>query len=406
MSDDINYEPVDQTHEPEKRRQPWLLPAAFGALSAIILVLLLVIYGGGETAPPWTSPPLGSVPATVDSGSVDVSTTTTTGAGEVSPSSTGETGVVDCVEYVLRDSLPVERCDQGIVVEEVQRGLNGWGANIDADGFFGEATDASVRDFQTAQGLSSDGVVGLETWVALCPYIGDVLCEPDGGEEGGITINGQQQIVLYDCQHYPFQDKDGIRDGHVGSTQFLVEDPTTGARHVIAVWVEDEARVLVVSDLSSASVAQTIVPWNTPEVTGSVNLLGADVEIAVAQSGIGSSCDTMLVEGDQGPGLAYGIVDVCQTMGDEVTVVTLTTFWQDDSTHGYSEMNFLNEDLSTAQLRLSGDYVNVTNAQIERSADNDIVSGAFSDGDADYTFVMSIGPSSRSGPCTGGQVVN
>lgn len=401
MSDDTSYQSIDGSPESEEKRPPWLFPAAFVALSALVLVLLLVIDGvrGGDDRP--------------DDKTTDESSDPADGGDSPPPPASGN-GAVDCAEYVLNDLLPVELCDQGTLVGEVQRGLNGWGASIEADGFFGNATDTAVRDFQTAQGLSSDGVVGIDTWDALCPYVSDILCEPDGGEESapsdvpnGITINGQQQNILYDCQHYPFQDDDGILDGHVGSSQFLVEDPTTGTRQVVAVWVEDEARLLVLSDLSSASVAQTTLPWNTAEVSGSVGLAGIDLAVTVNQPGPTSPCETMLVEGDQGSVLSYGIVDVCQTMGDDVTVVTLTTFWQEDSTHGYSEMNFLNDDLSSAQLRLSGDYVDVTNAQKDRSAKNETVSGTFSDEGFYYRFFMGISQYPEGGHvCTGGQVIS
>ena len=417
MTDDTGSQPPHDTPESEEHRRPWLIPAAFVALSAVVLVLLVAFNrgGGDDDTTEESSVPVATVAATTtDGGSEEASTTIAPGGGGSPPTSAGGNGAVDCAEYVLSDSLPVGLCNQGTLVGEVQRGLNGWGASVEADGFFGNATDTAVRDFQTAQGLGSDGVVEVATWVALCPYVGDILCEPDGGEESapsdipnGIIINGQQQNVLYECQHYPFQDGEGIFDSHVGSTQFLVEDPMTGARQVVAVWAEDEARLLVVSDLSSASVAQTIVPWNTPEVSGSVRLAGVDLAVSVNEPGPTSACETMLIEGDQGKVLSYGIVDVCQTMGDEVTVITLTTFWQEDSTHGYSEMNFLNDDLASAQLRLSGDYVPVTSAQNDRSAQNETVSGTFSDEGANHTFFMGISQYPEGGHvCIGGQVVS
>lgn len=52
-------------------------------------------------------------------------------------------------------------------VEELQRNLNLKGYKINVDGLFSPETEASVKDFQTKQGLDDDGIVGPYTWAAL-----------------------------------------------------------------------------------------------------------------------------------------------------------------------------------------------------------------------------------------------
>jgi peptidoglycan hydrolase-like protein with peptidoglycan-binding domain len=38
---------------------------------------------------------------------------------------------------------------------------------INADGMFGDQTEAAVIKFQSAHGLNADGIVGAQTWAAL-----------------------------------------------------------------------------------------------------------------------------------------------------------------------------------------------------------------------------------------------
>gem|GEM_PF-1194393 len=52
-------------------------------------------------------------------------------------------------------------------VIEVQEMLVSLGYAIEADGYFGELTDKAVKDFQTKNNLTSDGIVGDETYQVL-----------------------------------------------------------------------------------------------------------------------------------------------------------------------------------------------------------------------------------------------
>lgn len=62
----------------------------------------------------------------------------------------------------------LRRGSQGDEVADLQTILNArYGADLDVDGNFGKATEAAVKAFQKANGLTADGVVGPKTWKAL-----------------------------------------------------------------------------------------------------------------------------------------------------------------------------------------------------------------------------------------------
>lgn len=67
----------------------------------------------------------------------------------------------------VKDWPMVRRGDRGHTVMLLQQALAKWGADIKDDGDFGPRTEASVKAFQKAKGLSEDGIVGPYTWRAL-----------------------------------------------------------------------------------------------------------------------------------------------------------------------------------------------------------------------------------------------
>ena len=74
---------------------------------------------------------------------------------------------ISYIFYVLDggEVLPTRReGDKGAYVKNLQLILNMKGYNLTPDGEFGKLTKASVMNFQRANGLTPDGVVGPKTW--------------------------------------------------------------------------------------------------------------------------------------------------------------------------------------------------------------------------------------------------
>ncbi|MHB9144742.1 MAG: glycoside hydrolase domain-containing protein [Symbiobacteriia bacterium] len=65
-------------------------------------------------------------------------------------------------------TVPLTRSgDNGLAVKLLQTLLNAAGSALAPDGDFGPSTLAAVKDFQTKNGLTADGLVGPLTWDAL-----------------------------------------------------------------------------------------------------------------------------------------------------------------------------------------------------------------------------------------------
>lgn len=86
----------------------------------------------------------------------------------------------------------VQNGSTGPDVGLVQKWLNGVRdsctgyATLTVDGKFGSKTEAAVREFQTKNGLTSDGKVGVNTWNAL--YDRYATIHGDGEQYPGVLI--------------------------------------------------------------------------------------------------------------------------------------------------------------------------------------------------------------------------
>ena len=63
--------------------------------------------------------------------------------------------------------LTVRQGDNNEAVKALQSQLNSKGYSLVVDGDFGTGTDKAVRNYQSSRGLTSDGIVGPNTWLAL-----------------------------------------------------------------------------------------------------------------------------------------------------------------------------------------------------------------------------------------------
>ncbi|MDH5333263.1 MAG: peptidoglycan-binding protein, partial [Thermoleophilia bacterium] len=166
-SDTIVWEDPEPERPPRRRPSP--LAGPWIAIAALVGAVVLIVGGillaqsltdsDGSSATPTTSvPTTPTTPATTP-------TTTTTDTTDTTPATTTEPSTGD---ITLPEGVKLRSGDSGSGVEAVQRALAKLGYDPGAiDGDFGPATEAAVVAFQTAEGLSADGVVGTDTLNAL-----------------------------------------------------------------------------------------------------------------------------------------------------------------------------------------------------------------------------------------------
>ena len=86
-------------------------------------------------------------------------------------------------------ALPVLRNgSSGSAVRTLQYMLRASGRSVTADGIFGSGTDSAVRSYQSAHGLTVDGVVGDDTWYSILPVLRQ-------GASGDAVTGLQRELV-------------------------------------------------------------------------------------------------------------------------------------------------------------------------------------------------------------------
>ncbi len=145
---------------------------------------------------------------------------------------------------------------RGEDVRTVQYLLSAHGHHLDVDGVFGPRTEEGVRGFQSSNGLSSDGIVGRQTWPALVVQVAL-------GDNGDAVRAVQSQLIHRggfanvdgifgpdtDDAVRRFQTKTGlVSDGIVGPRTWealvgggaLSLEPQETAFHLFNSWTHDD----------------------------------------------------------------------------------------------------------------------------------------------------------------------
>lgn len=83
---------------------------------------------------------------------------------------------------------------RGLAVQEIQARLQQLHFDVSADGIYGQSTLVAVKSFQSSNGLTADGVVGIATWRKLEMQTVDPLPTRDAQFEPE-TVTGEYHPV-------------------------------------------------------------------------------------------------------------------------------------------------------------------------------------------------------------------
>jgi len=130
---------------------------------------------------------------------------------------------------MAKDWIRVETGRTGPLADTVQYLLRAQGHSVTVDGQIGPGTTAAIEAFQTDRGLTSDGIVGNETWPAL-------IIDVSQGNQGDAVRAAQDQLRYRDLPEC----KNLAVDGDFGAlTDAAVRAFQTYVRDNQAVWVDE-----------------------------------------------------------------------------------------------------------------------------------------------------------------------
>lgn len=165
---------MSESHCTSSRRRsaaPWGFRGGRRPFAVALIALGLGIAACGGDSDSESSSPSTTASTAANTSATTLPTATTTPATTAAPAATSSTepSSEDCPTFTENEELPLKICDKGEMVAEVQQGLVDAGHDIETDGFFGAQTQNAVFEFQVANGLEVDGVVGPLTFAELFP---------------------------------------------------------------------------------------------------------------------------------------------------------------------------------------------------------------------------------------------
>ena len=113
-------------------------------------------------------------------------------------------------------------------VKTLQELLNQNGYNLDVDGQFGQKTQAAVKDYQTKNKLTVDGIVGTNTWGALTSGTNSTnatggsttqagAAAPEAGKDTGFSYGDYQESEAVQQAHALLQQQMANKPGEYTS---------------------------------------------------------------------------------------------------------------------------------------------------------------------------------------------
>jgi peptidoglycan hydrolase-like protein with peptidoglycan-binding domain len=121
----------------------------------------------------------------------------------------------------MGDEPRLERGHSGEWVSYLQQCLEHQGYGVTANGQFDDALESTVRQFQSAWGLTADGVVDTRTWDAL---VRGTTTSADGGSSSEAADAVDERMLTFDVAAYPLlAELSGYGEGEDAALRFLTD---------------------------------------------------------------------------------------------------------------------------------------------------------------------------------------